>query len=145
MTDFQAQSSKQGREFEEAVIFMLKAAEWTIDDVKTKIEGIEIDIIATGPDGEQWWIECKGSHRGKTPGSKRGATAKKAVGVAAVLATLPNRRPYMLITSHLPKEGTVAHTMLRVAQEQGWFANVTVLSLFAPTVDVPDDDIGEDE
>ena len=144
MSDFQAESSKQGREFEDAVAFMLKAAGWTIDATKDKVEGIEIDIVATDARGVQWWIECKGSHRGKTPGSKRGDTAKKAVGVAAVLSTLPDHRPYMLVTSHLPKTGTVADTMLRVARERGWFARIEVLSLFAST-DVPDDDIGEDE
>ncbi len=141
--DFQSQASKQGREFEQLVEFTLKAAGWTIDATKATAGGAEIDIVATDPAGTQWWIECKGSHRGKVPGARRGDTAKKAVGVAAYLSTLPDRRPYRLITSHLPKEGTIAHRMLRAAEAQGWFTKIDVIGFAG--FDGPAEDIGEDD
>lgn len=140
--DFQSQASKQGREYEQAVQFLLLAEGWTINATRAVVAGAEIDIVATDPDGQQWWIECKGSHRGKTPGAKRGDTTKKAVGVAAYLSTLPHRQPYMLITSHLPKEDSVAGRMLRTAQERGWFTDIRTTGFSGQP---PPDDIAEDE
>lgn len=128
MTDFQRRSSVQGRSFEEAVATFLQIAGWTIVGLHVMVEGAEIDIVAVEPlTGVEWWIECKGSWYGKVPGSKRGDTVKKAVGVAAYLATVPDRKPYRLITSHLPNDGTLSARMLRVAQEQGWFSAIDTM------------------
>lgn len=138
MSDFQAQASKQGRAFEEAVAHMLSFLDWRIIDTRAKVEGVEVDLIAEDPDGIVWWIECKGSHRGAVPGSRRGDTVKKAVGVAWYLHQLPERRPYMLITSHLPTSGSVADLMLRKAQSAGLFDKVAVLQL--PGYDAEDVD-----
>lgn len=127
--DYQRLASEQGREFEQVVAFSLRSAGWAIDAVRAVVAGAEIDIVATDPTGQQWWIECKGSYRGKTPGAVRGDTTKKAVAVAAYLAVaVPDdqRRPYKLVTSHLPRPGTLGDRMLRAALEQGWFAAVEV-------------------
>jgi hypothetical protein len=48
----------------------------------------------------------------------------------------------MLITSHLPNEGTIAHRMLEVSKQQGWFQRVVALGMPG---DAPSDDIGDDE
>jgi Holliday junction resolvase-like predicted endonuclease len=134
--DFQRRAGEQGRSFEALVVFMLRAAGWTIISEKAKFEGVEIDITALEPvTGIEWWIECKGSWEGKTPGSKRGDTAKKAVGVAAYLSTFPDRKPYRLITSHLPSETTVPGRLLHVALEQGWFAAIDTVSFMGIPVD----------
>lgn len=127
--DYQRLAGVQGRSFEELVEFMLKAAGWTVTARHAVVEGAEIDLVAIDPHGAEWWIECKGSWRGKQPGSKRGDTVKKAVGVAAYLATLPAdvRRPYRLVTSHLPNDGTLSARMFRTAREQGWFAAIDVV------------------
>ena len=138
--DFQALASKQGDEFEKAAEFLLLASGWKVTARKSKVLGIEIDLTAVDPAGVEWWIECKGSYRGNVPGSKRGDTTKKAVGVAAVLHTLPDRRPYMLVTSHYPNKGTVAHTVLETAKEQGWFADIKVTGFGGPADDIAEDD-----
>lgn len=128
--DFQAASSEQGRQFEDLVVFMLKAQNWIVNDRHVFVAGAEIDIVATHPDGTRWWIECKGSHRGKVPGCRRGDTVKKAVGVAAYLKTqtVVETRPYMLVTSHLPQPGTIADQMLRTALQQRWFDHLWDIS-----------------
>lgn len=129
---FQSMSSKQGREFEDAVALVLKCKGWNIDGLRQKIGGEEIDIVATDEIGQQWWIECKGSWQAKggVNGLRRGDTVKKAVGVAWHLSQLPpdQRRPYWLVTSHRPKPGTGAAKMLDDALAGGLFQRVDTLA-----------------
>jgi hypothetical protein len=143
--DFQASSSEQGRAFESAVELLLKLHGWTIIGRRQIVHGVEIDIVADDPDGTTWWIECKGSWRGKTPGSRRGDTVKKAVGVAAYLSLQPERCKYMLITSHMPAENTVGWRMLDAACAAGWFDDVRVAALLAGMHPEVFDDIADDD
>lgn len=129
ISEFQQSSSKQGKRFEEAVTFLLQIGGWTIVEEHAHVCGCEIDIVADNPAGERWWIECKGSWQGKTPGSKRGDTVKKAVGVAWYLSTLPERYPYMLITSHLPNAGTLGELMLLKAKDCGLYDEIRCVDL----------------
>lgn len=145
MEDFQRQAGVQGRSFEDAVTTLLKVAGWSVVEVHAKVEGAEIDIIADSPVGTRWWIECKGSWRGKTPGSKRGDTVKKAVGVAWYLSQLPDRLPYMLVTSHMPKDGTLGARMLDEAVKAGLFAEINTLGFLATVVTEDDDEDEDDE
>lgn len=121
--NFQAVASEQGRDFERVVETLLKMSGWSIVDRHVIVAGVEVDIIAMDSNGKRWWIECKGSWRGKTPGSKRGDTVKKAVGVAAYLKhqQLVPPCPYMLVTSHMPNANSVGDLMLTEAIRQGWF------------------------
>lgn len=129
--NFQATASAQGRSFEDAVAFILKSSGWRIAEIRAIVAGVEVDIIADDSAGRRWWIECKGSFRGNTPGSRRGDTVKKAVGVAWYLSTLPERCPYMLVTSHLPKPETVGARLLDKAVEVGLFDQVNVIGFLA--------------
>lgn len=141
MTDFQRQAGVQGEAFEEAVVFLLLADGWEIVSRKTRYAQAEVDIVARHPDTkEEWWIECKGSYRGKVPGARRGDTTKKACGVAWYLSTLPNRRPYMLITSHLPVRGTQGDLMLNAALAAGIFAQVRATGFGDRVLDDEDDE-----
>ena len=143
---FQSRASRQGREFEEAVALVLKLKGWSIDGVREKIGYQEIDIVATDPDGQQWWIECKGSweSKGGVNGLRRSDTVKKACGVAWHLSLLPSelRRPYMLVTSHKPRPGTSAAQMLDDALADGKFQRIDALA-FASDL-TADDDTEED-
>jgi hypothetical protein len=130
---FQSMASTQGRDFETTVETSLKICGWHIIESHAVVAGVEIDIVADDPEGVRWWIECKGSWRGTSPGSKRGDTVKKAVGVAWYLSLLPDRLPYMLVTSHMPTPGTVGGRLLQAAQEHGLFQRVMTLSLFKET------------
>lgn len=141
MSDFQASSSTQGRAFEDVVESVLTFFGWEVVGVRATVHGVEVDIIAIDPEGTEWWIECKGSHRGKVPGARRGDTVKKAVGVAWFLSTVEPRRPYMLVTSHMPNPDTVGGRLLLAAQRAGLFAEIKVIDF---ATQAPADDL-EDE
>lgn len=136
--DFQRQASTQGREFEEAVGFLLKAQGWSIIGVRVRPspDHPEIDIVAEHPDGELWWIECKGSYRPPTPGLIRADTLKKAIAVADDVLILRSEMsadgdtpiPYMLVTSHFPKAHTLGAAMLARALEREVFTTVVNLA-----------------
>jgi len=127
--DAQAAATDQGRRFEQSVITTLRCEGWTIVATHAVVAGVEVDVVADDPDGRRWWIECKGSWRGRTPGSRRGDTVKKAVGVAWYLHQQPDRCPYMLITSHLPTTSGVPGLMLQAAIDGGLFDRVVTIGL----------------
>lgn len=139
---FQAAASQQGRNFEDVVESVLTFFGWRIVDRHAVVFGVEVDIIADDPNGIEWWIECKGSHRGARPGARRGDTVKKAVGVAWYLSTCTPRCPYMLVTSHLPEPETVAGRLLEQAQRAGLFDAVKVIDFASST---PIDDLIEED
>ena len=122
--DFQRAAGEQGRDFEASVCTTLKCSGWKVVARRLRVEGAEVDIVATDPYGEVWWIECKGSWEGIRQGSKRTDTVKKAVGTAWYLSLAADRRPYMLVTSHLPDSG-IGKEMLDRALEHGLFARIT--------------------
>lgn len=124
VSEFQRAASEQGRRFEDVVEVTLMVKGWTIIERHRKVGGAEIDMVAVDPDGQEWWIECKGSWKGTQHGCRRGDTVKKAMGVAWYLSTLPERRPYMLVTSHLPNRRTLGETMLARGLEVGLFQRV---------------------
>lgn len=105
--DRQAASSRQGSAFEETVYNLLLIEGWTVDERNWREPNvdIEIDIVATNPLGVRWWIECKGSWESTRNGLQRTDTLKKAIANGALLRVLPERCPYMVITSHLPTTG----------------------------------------
>jgi Holliday junction resolvase-like predicted endonuclease len=143
VSEFQASSSQQGKAFEDTVVTLLLCAGWTVDRRLLKIHDSEIDIVATDPHGVVWWIECKGSWRGKQQGSKRSDTVKKAIGVAWILSTVEDRPPYMLVTSHLPSPTSSTGRMLESAVQAGLFTCVRVVP--NPFFDEPDVDLEADE
>lgn len=131
VADFQRRASKDGEEFERIVERLLQAEGWTIEERHARVAGVEVDFIATDSLGERWWVECKGSWEGRTPGSKRGDTVKKAVGVAWYLSVLPDPLPYLLVTSHLPERG-VPHLMLAAARRAGLFREIRATGIGEP-------------
>lgn len=139
MTDFQSAATIQGARYEEIVGRALVAMGWEITAVHEHVDGVEIDISAIDPLGVEWWIECKGSWQGKRPGSRRTDTVKKAIADAWLLSIAEVSRPYMLITSHLPKVGSHGHRMLTLAQENGLFTKIAELGALV-TFEVEEDD-----
>lgn len=118
MTDLsgrQAAASQQGAAFETTVETLLKIHNWTIVATKWRHPevDVEVDIVAVHPaTGQEWWIECKGSWEGYRPGLRRTDTVKKALFNGAMLAVTSDRKPYMIICSHMPAEGTAGSTWL---------------------------------
>lgn len=130
LADRQAAASRQGSGFEQAVSVLLQIEGWTIDAHRWRHPevDVEIDFVATSPQGEQWWIECKGSWESRSNGLERTDTLKKAIGSAAILRLLDNRRPYMVITSHMPRLGSSGDRWLQLSIET-YFDAVRVVSI----------------
>src|SRR5690606_15827467 len=115
----QAAAGRQGAAFETTVATLLQIEGWTITATKWRHPevDIEIDIVATHPQtGEEWWIECKGSWEGNRQGLKRTDTLKKALFNGAMLALVDDRRPYMIIASHPPSDGTAGRKWIERAR-----------------------------
>lgn len=112
---FQAAASQQGRNWEAHVESWLAFHDWSIIDRRKVVDDVEIDLVATDPNGVEWWVEAKGSHRGRRPGCERADTVKKAVSVAYHLRLGGHVRPYALVTSHLPLPGSAGDAMLKRA------------------------------
>jgi hypothetical protein len=117
LSDRQAAAGRQGAAFEITVATLLQIEGWTIDATRWRHPDfdVEVDLTATDPDGQQWWIECKGSWEGSRPGLKRTDTLKKALFNGAMLALDPNRKPYMIVASHPPADGTAGTVWLERA------------------------------
>lgn len=139
MNEFQRSSSFQGRAFEQTAVVLLRSAGWGIQgtNVYPDPDYPEIDICATEPVIHRlWYVEAKGSWN-KVPGLERGDTVKKAIAVAYDLMDVrrewsedgDNPIPYMLITSHLPRIGSLPEKMLQRAMLKGVINEVRVLRM----------------
>jgi hypothetical protein len=124
MSDFQAAAGRQGRLFTEQCRFLLEHNGFTLRGPRLIRElGIEIDEVAISSRSGEVWFEYKGSFQGLRPGLLRTDTVKKAIANGALLASLGEHPPYVVLTSHVPASGS-AQAMVRVALELGYFADV---------------------
>ena len=134
MSDFQARSSSQGREFEQIVERHLSFIEgWTVTDRQVNVEGFVVDLVAVDPFGIEHWIECKGADGAskRKPGLLDGTTAKVTVGVAWYLSRVPDARPYVVWTSHLPAPDTNAWRIIHAAKADGIIFDVRTIGSVA--------------
>ena len=122
---FQAASSKQGRQFAEQCDLLLENTSFSLgrDRLVVPDTGVEIDREARSRIGTLIWFEYKGSLQGTRPGLIRTDTLKKAIANGALLRTLPDHPPYVVLTSHLPTAGAGLH-MLQTALRLGYFHDV---------------------
>lgn len=125
----QAAATRQGEAFEETAVLLLLAAGWQIIDRKWRhpTQNVEIDIVAQAPDGRRWWIECKGSWEGNRPGMARTDTAMKGIFSGWALSRAVDACPYMLITSHPPKQGSAGADWIADALAAGIVHEIRVV------------------
>jgi hypothetical protein len=124
MTDFQASSGIQGRQFAEQCDQLLVHYGFSIGGrILLPTVGVEIDRVAVAPSGRTIWFEYKGSVQGTRPGLMRTDTLKKAVANGALLRGLDDRHPYVVLTSHLPEVRSGA-AMLKTGLDLGYFDDV---------------------
>lgn len=128
---FQASAGIQGRQFAEQCDTLLTHLGYELKGRRVLAEvGVEIDQEAVSPSGRLVWFEYKGSVQGNRPGLRRTDTLKKAIANGALLRSLADPAPYVVITSHLPESGSGA-AMLRAAMRLRCFADV--ICLYDPT------------
>lgn len=122
MTDFQAAAGRQGRQFAEQCDDALKNLGFELTGrMRLNEIGVEIDQASAAPSGRVIWFEYKGSIRGAIPGLRRTDTTKKAIANGALIRTLVDPPPFVVLTSHLPESGS-AQAMLRSAVEAGYIS-----------------------
>jgi hypothetical protein len=120
---FQSAASWQGRQFADQCDLVLRDRGFVVQGRRIFTElGVEIDRVATSKRGAEIWFEYKGSVRGHRPGLRRTDTLKKAIANGALLFALPSRRPYVVLTSHLPETGS-GLAMLAVAKQLSYLAD----------------------
>jgi hypothetical protein len=103
--NFQAEASRQGKIGEDLAEIRLIDAGFTIIELKAKLPGVEVDIIAENQNGIAFFFSVKASWRGDRQGLKRTDTLRKAIG-EALLIKLNTGNPAIIITSHKPTKGT---------------------------------------
>jgi hypothetical protein len=124
---FQASAGIQGRQFAEQCDTLLSHLGYELKGRRVMTEvGVEIDQEAVSPNGRLVWFEYKGSVQGSRPGLRRTDTLKKAIANGALLRSLADPAPYVVITSHLPEAGSGA-AMLKAAMRLRCFADVICL------------------
>jgi hypothetical protein len=124
---FQASAGIQGRQFAEQCDTLLAHLGFTLRGRRVLAEvGVEIDQEAVSPGGAIVWFEYKGSVQGNRPGLRRTDTLKKAIANGALLRSLPDPAPYVVVTSHLPEAGAGA-AMLDAALRLRYLADVVCL------------------
>lgn len=128
MTNFNSPNAGAGADFERAVAYHLRANGWKVtagrclDKVKVIRHGIEIDLVATDPDGVEHTVECKGSpNDDPRAGGRRTDSIKKAIADAWFLRACGSTTPHLLYLSHMP-DGGVALIELEMALRFGLFA-----------------------
>jgi hypothetical protein len=130
MSDFQASAGIQGRQFAEQCDQLLNHYGFELHGRELlRNVGVEIDCVALSPHGTVVWFEYKGSVQGLRPGLLRTDTLKKAIANGALLAAEVDRRPYVILTSHVPDAGSGA-AMLRTALRLGYMSDV--ICIYSP-------------
>ncbi len=130
---FQSSATKQGAAFEDHVERVLIAngyrilhQNWTHPRV-----GVEIDFVVKTPDGSGYvWIEAKGSWASPSRnGLERTDTLKKALASAWLLSSDWRAADFVIVTTNLPKPGSVGERWLEIAVDQAVVADVWLLPL----------------
>lgn len=127
MTDFQSRSGHVGRSYEDQVAAWLVDNGFTITGRNIRhASGIQFDIAATSPFGEQLGIECKASDDAapeQSRGMRRSDNRWKVLGYLWALRVWRQRGElaprYMLFTSDLPEPGSVQRSLLDMAEALG--------------------------
>ncbi len=93
--------------------------------------GIEANFVGTDDAGCEWIFDVSGAFSSSRPGLERTDTLWKALGKAAILRTQfpdPERLcRYVLLTTDVPKAGSVGAKALQAAQADGLIWDVLVL------------------
>ena len=125
MSLFQSASSLQGRQFADQCDLLLRNSGFELARCRVVVSelGVEIDREAVSPSGRTIWFEYKGSVQGPRPGLLRTDTLKKAIANGALLHSMANRAPFVVLSSHLPRAGS-GKAMLAAAIALGYLDDV---------------------
>ena len=127
---FQQAAGRQGRQFADQCNEALRGLGFDLLGKRDlKSVGVELDQVGVTPAGAELWFEFKGSFRGKRPGLRRTDTTKKAIANGALVQTMTDRKPFIVLTSHMPAGGA-ALAMLNTALAAGYVT--AAISIYEP-------------
>jgi len=94
--------------------------------------GVEANFVGTDEAGCEWIFDVSGAFSSSRPGLERTDTLWKALGKAAIVRTRfpaddPRLTRYVLLTTDVPRPGTVGAKALAAAQQDGLIWDVLVL------------------
>ena len=121
---------REGRKAEHLAGLILQECGFTITAKNAKLStGVEIDFVASAPDGSIWHFDVTGAFTSERSGLRRTDTLWKSLGKAAVrrLADDGSGRRFVLLTTDLPSSG-VGLRALRVARGEIVLDAVEMLS-----------------
>jgi hypothetical protein len=126
---FQARAVAEGADYDDVAFTYLESAGATIEETGVRIEGIPIDAIFRGTNGQRFLVAAHGTiDEGRKAGLRRVDTVHK-VGHRAFL--LPaDAPPLIVLTSHLPRAGGKAAFYLARSADR-------IFDVVATTGDLP--------
>lgn len=129
-SNFQAESTSSGKDFESLVEGDLIARGYKILSTNTLIDGIgvNVDYIAE-KNGVVEYGEAKGGRKGKgkRPGAQRTDNVKKAICNGALLKAKGPDSTYVIYFSAPPKKGNSSYQMIETAIKAGYVDEVRFL------------------
>lgn len=113
---------REGRKAEDLAAHVLDQCGFTVERRNHKLStGIEIDFVATAPDGSRWHFDVTGAFVSERSGLRRTDTLWKSLGKAAMrqlVAEDDGSGPrFVLLTTDLPSAGSVGMKALRAARK----------------------------
>ncbi|MGB6063267.1 MAG: hypothetical protein WBG50_00555 [Desulfomonilaceae bacterium] len=115
--NFQSRASKIGDVFCKYCELTLQSIGFVLQGKLTIKEiGVEIDQDAKNRSEAVLYFEFKGSSKPPQPGLQRTDTTKKAICNAFLLDKI-DLGPYIMVTSHKPKQGSASEKMIQAAGE----------------------------
>lgn len=128
---FQRLAGEQGRAFDSQCRIML-APKFDVSDRPFRVPeiGVEMDATITSRGTSRtYWCEFKGSWNGLRPGMMRTDTAKKALADVLLLHVATDEfPPCIILTTHMPPDGSAGHQMIDVALSSGALFDIFCLS-----------------
>jgi hypothetical protein len=121
---FQSHSKKIGAQFAGFCTEMLRGQGWKLEGPKRVAGlGIKVDQVARTKNGTKIFFEFNGSVNGKQPGMKRTSAFRQAL-AKAILVKQFDQAPFVVLTSHLPEEGSVGDKSVQVSKKAGVVSDV---------------------
>ena len=127
--DFQVRAARQGKAAPAIAEGVLADAGFTVTARNARIRGLglTVSVVADDAAGIPWYFDVSGAFTTTRGGLLRIDAVWRSLGRAHVLAK-EDKRPVVLLTSHLPKRPSEADTALRAAGPTTFFDAVEMLS-----------------
>jgi site-specific DNA-methyltransferase (adenine-specific) len=109
--------------------FLLEEAGFTVvaRNKALPAAGTAVDLVARSADGREWWFDVTGGFTAVRSGLARADVLWRALGRAHALRTATDA-PLVLLTSHLPGDGTPGDAALRSAGPHAVFDVIDMTS-----------------